>query len=218
MNIRLMEPWLLLLALVVVPIVVWSMRSRAPREGRVRFSTVGVLAQLPATRRMAWRPVVDVLRLAALLLVVVALARPAITRTAEVLDRIGLYRDDRAAALARRMLAFADPASRIVAGYRIALQRDPSAAEADRAGRFLAGYPGDDAERFTLNATTGVLAFATAPDFENPTDTATCPWDVGTHASRGAFIACNAAIRAANKARAKLSENGVDVAVVRKQK
>ena len=64
MNIRLMEPWLLLLALVVVPIVVWSMRSRAPREGRVRFSTVGVLAQLPATRRMAWRPVVDVLRLA----------------------------------------------------------------------------------------------------------------------------------------------------------
>ncbi|MCC6215368.1 MAG: xanthine dehydrogenase family protein molybdopterin-binding subunit [Polyangiaceae bacterium] len=38
----------------------------------------------------------------------------------------------------------------------------------------------------------------------NPTDTATCPWDVGTHASRGAFIACNAAIRAAAKARTKL--------------
>jgi len=31
----------------------------------------------------------------------------------------------------------------------------------------------------------------------NPTDTGTCPWDVGTHASRGAFMACNAAIRAA---------------------
>ena len=38
----------------------------------------------------------------------------------------------------------------------------------------------------------------------NPTDTASCPWDVGTHASRGAFIACNAAIRAAEKVRAKL--------------
>jgi len=38
----------------------------------------------------------------------------------------------------------------------------------------------------------------------NATDTATCPWDVGTHASRGAFIACNAAIRASAKARAKL--------------
>ncbi|HUT77180.1 MAG TPA: xanthine dehydrogenase family protein molybdopterin-binding subunit [Polyangia bacterium] len=32
--------------------------------------------------------------------------------------------------------------------------------------------------------------------FVNQTDTATCPWDVGTHASRGAFMACNAAIRA----------------------
>ena len=40
--------------------------------------------------------------------------------------------------------------------------------------------------------------------FVNETDTATCPWDVGTHASRGAFIACNAAIRASYKARKKL--------------
>jgi len=38
----------------------------------------------------------------------------------------------------------------------------------------------------------------------NPTDTGTCPWDVGTHASRGAFMALNAGIRAAEKARARL--------------
>ena len=38
----------------------------------------------------------------------------------------------------------------------------------------------------------------------NPTDTSTCPWDVGTHASRGAFIALNAATRAADKARKKI--------------
>lgn len=37
--------------------------------------------------------------------------------------------------------------------------------------------------------------------FINPTDTGTCPWDVGTHASRGAFMACKAAILAAEKAR-----------------
>lgn len=37
-------------------------------------------------------------------------------------------------------------------------------------------------------------------------DTATCPWDVGTHASRGAFTACNAVIMAAQKARAKIFE------------
>ncbi len=37
-------------------------------------------------------------------------------------------------------------------------------------------------------------------------DTATCPWDVGTHASRGAFTAGNAAIMAAEKARQKIFE------------
>ena len=37
-------------------------------------------------------------------------------------------------------------------------------------------------------------------------DTATCPWDVGTHASRGAFTSCNATIMAAEKARKKIFE------------
>lgn len=37
-------------------------------------------------------------------------------------------------------------------------------------------------------------------------DTATCPWDVGTHASRGAFTSCNAAIMASEKARKKIFE------------
>ncbi len=35
-------------------------------------------------------------------------------------------------------------------------------------------------------------------------DTVICPWDVGTHASRGAFTSCNAAIMAAEKVREKL--------------
>ncbi len=42
--------------------------------------------------------------------------------------------------------------------------------------------------------------------FINPTDTGTCPWDVGTHASRGAFMACNAAIAASKKVRARIFE------------
>ncbi len=51
-------------------------------------------------------------------------------------------------------------------------------------------------------------ALGIRPDqvFINPTDTATCPWDVGTHASRGAFIACNAALLAAEKVRVRLFE------------
>lgn len=40
----------------------------------------------------------------------------------------------------------------------------------------------------------------------NQTDTGTCPWDVGTHASRGAFIACNAALLAADKIKKKIFE------------
>jgi CO/xanthine dehydrogenase Mo-binding subunit len=40
--------------------------------------------------------------------------------------------------------------------------------------------------------------------FVNPTDTGTCPWDVGTHASRGAFMAGNTAILAAKKLRKKI--------------
>ncbi len=45
----------------------------------------------------------------------------------------------------------------------------------------------------------------------NQTDTATCPWDVGTHASRGAFIGCNAAIMAAKKVRKKLFSLAAEV-------
>ena len=45
----------------------------------------------------------------------------------------------------------------------------------------------------------------------NPTDTASCMWDVGTHASRGAFIGLNAAILAAEKARARLFELAAEI-------
>lgn len=45
----------------------------------------------------------------------------------------------------------------------------------------------------------------------NQTDTATCPWDVGTHASRGAFMACNAAIMAGKKLRARIFKLCEDV-------
>jgi xanthine dehydrogenase molybdenum-binding subunit len=45
----------------------------------------------------------------------------------------------------------------------------------------------------------------------NQTDTATCPWDVGTHASRGAFMACNAAVLAARKLKARLLEWAAEI-------
>lgn len=45
----------------------------------------------------------------------------------------------------------------------------------------------------------------------NQTDTGTCPWDVGTHASRGAFIGCTAALMAAEKARARIFELAAEI-------
>jgi len=47
--------------------------------------------------------------------------------------------------------------------------------------------------------------------FINQTDTATSPWDVGTHASRGAFMAGNAAIGAATKLRERIFAAAEDV-------
>ena len=47
--------------------------------------------------------------------------------------------------------------------------------------------------------------------FINPTDTSTCPWDVGTHASRGTFMAGNATQLAADKLRAKIFALAMDV-------
>jgi xanthine dehydrogenase molybdenum-binding subunit len=47
--------------------------------------------------------------------------------------------------------------------------------------------------------------------FINPTDTGTCPWDVGTHASRGSFMAGNTAILAAKKIRRQIFSLAEDV-------
>ncbi len=90
MNIRLMEPWLLVLALALVPALLWRRRQGPQREARVRFSTLGVLTRLPVTARVAWQPVLLVLRVLALLLVVLALTRPAVTRVAEASPRNGV--------------------------------------------------------------------------------------------------------------------------------
>ena len=51
------------------------------------------------------------------------------------------------------------------------------------------------------------LGVVPAKVFVNQTDTATCPWDVGTHASRGAFMACSAAIRACDTLRERIFEH-----------
>ncbi len=78
----------------------------------------------------------------------------------------------------------------------------------DDFGNVYVSYGGVEMGQGLHSALTLTVAEALGVDpdkvFINQTDTATCPWDVGTHASRGAFIACNAAILAARKARTQL--------------
>jgi Ca-activated chloride channel family protein len=72
--VRLHDPWVLAL-LALLPVLVWLER-RLRRDAAVRFPTVGVLRNVAAGGRARWRWVVPALRLAALGLTVIALARP----------------------------------------------------------------------------------------------------------------------------------------------
>ncbi len=78
----------------------------------------------------------------------------------------------------------------------------------DDFGHVNVSYGGVEMGQGLCSALTLMVAEAVGVEPENvsinQTDTSTCPWDVGTHASRGAFIAGNAAIRAADKVRALL--------------
>ena len=67
------------LLLLAVPLwlgwLLWSGRRRPPAE-RIGFPALGFLADAPAAPRMKWRALPDVMRVAGLALLVVALARP----------------------------------------------------------------------------------------------------------------------------------------------
>jgi Ca-activated chloride channel family protein len=74
---RFADPWLLLLLLVPVGLAVrlFLLRGRPP-EHRIGFPALGFLSAGPAGRRGGWRLAPEALRLAALALLVLALARP----------------------------------------------------------------------------------------------------------------------------------------------
>jgi Ca-activated chloride channel family protein len=72
--VRLHDPWFLAL-LALLPVLVWLER-RLRRDAAVRFPTLGVLSGIGFSGRKRWRWVIPALRLAALALTVVALARP----------------------------------------------------------------------------------------------------------------------------------------------
>ncbi len=74
---RFADPWFLLLLAVPAALAVrLLLRRRQPPEQRIGFPVLGFLAAEPASRWARWRLVPDILRIAALALLLVALARP----------------------------------------------------------------------------------------------------------------------------------------------
>lgn len=90
MNLALLEPWVVLLAFLIAPLMAWHILFRIQQEGRVRFSTLNAVARLPATPRLALLPLLDVLRVFTLLAIIVALARPAVVRSVEATPEAGI--------------------------------------------------------------------------------------------------------------------------------
>lgn len=83
MLVRLAEPNFLLLLLAVAPVAWWYLRTARPQQPRLGFPTIRVAGRLRRTTRQALGSLPFALRLLALLLVVIGLARPAISRAAE---------------------------------------------------------------------------------------------------------------------------------------
>jgi Ca-activated chloride channel family protein len=71
---RLHDPWALALIL-LLPLLFW-VRQRSVKDPAVRYPTLGVVRLIPYAARRPWRWVLHALRAGALLLLIVALARP----------------------------------------------------------------------------------------------------------------------------------------------
>ena len=84
------QPYFLALLLVLVPIIYWHLRTLSKQEPRLRFSTVSIARSLPHSRRQSLRPVLDILRTVILILLVVSLARPSISRASEITQGVGI--------------------------------------------------------------------------------------------------------------------------------
>lgn len=80
MAFRFTYPYFFILSLAVLPVVVWYLRSLRTQEPTVRFSSLAVAARLAPSARQRLRSALDVFRVFALLLLVIALARPNISR------------------------------------------------------------------------------------------------------------------------------------------
>ncbi len=88
--IRLADPWYLLALLILPVMVYWYLRGMRRSSGKIRYSDIALLKQVPVSVKQRLRHVLFVLRLAGVTLLIIALARPQSTSIEEQINTEGV--------------------------------------------------------------------------------------------------------------------------------
>lgn len=89
-SIEFADPWLFLLLLVIPLMWVWQRNQQKGAQTSFKVSSLEGIRKLPVSWKVRFRPVLSYLRLAVVLLVIVALARPRISNVRETIDSEGI--------------------------------------------------------------------------------------------------------------------------------
>jgi len=84
------QPWFFALLLLIPFMIWWQVRSKKKDSPVLRLTTLSGIAKIQPTAKVVFRPVLFVLRIAALVFLIIALARPQSTNVTENIDTEGI--------------------------------------------------------------------------------------------------------------------------------
>ena len=84
------QPWFFALLLLIPFMIWWQVRSKKKDSPVLRLTTLSGIARIRPTAKVTFRPVLFILRIAALVFLIVALARPQSTNVTENIDTEGI--------------------------------------------------------------------------------------------------------------------------------
>lgn len=90
MNFQLATPWFLSLLIIIPVLAVWHWRNRAAKPATMRYAVAGMTKGLPGSWRITWRPLLTIVRLLAMGMLIVGLARPQIGHAREIIKGEGV--------------------------------------------------------------------------------------------------------------------------------
>lgn len=90
MNFQFASPWLLSLLIIVPVLVVWHWRNRAAKPATMSYAVANLAKGLPSSWRTTWRPLLTLLRLTAVIMLIIGLARPQIGHAREIIKGEGI--------------------------------------------------------------------------------------------------------------------------------